>query len=292
MKPYISFISAVCFTLIGCQSSQSSRYSQQHDSIPSRLPNQQELIEPLPKVVAKSRGGNKDYQVFGIDYQVMTSAEGYTESGIASWYGEKFHGHLTSNGEVYDMYGFSAAHKALPLPTYVQVTNLDNQRKVIVRVNDRGPFHQDRLIDLSYSAAYKLGMLDKGTARVKVEAITKTNLAKFIGDDNGEPQGTPATLISSAKTTPQLDNPGEKAPSATALFKPYIHVLVTRNKTLADNTVKGLSFLLQVPVNLSENNELYRVQIGPISQAKHAEQLLASLHNQGYTEAYPLFALK
>jgi rare lipoprotein A len=93
--------------------------------------------------------------------------------GIASWYGKKFHGHLTSNGEIYNMYGMSAAHKNLPLPTYLKVTNLANSKSVIVRVNDRGPFHQNRIIDLSYSAAYKLDMLKTGTAKVKISAITE-----------------------------------------------------------------------------------------------------------------------
>ncbi|NMP16851.1 septal ring lytic transglycosylase RlpA family protein [Thalassotalea sp. Y01] len=287
-KPVLSLAFCACVTLIGCQSPEPSRYSQKHDSIPSRLPSEQELNEPQPQVVEKSRGGNKDYQVFGIPYQVMDNAEGYVQTGTASWYGKKFHGHLTSNGEVYDMYGFSAAHKALPLPTYVQVTNLENNRKVIVRVNDRGPFHQDRLIDLSYSAAYKLGMLNKGTAKVKVEAITKSNIAQFVPQQSPNDTAVTSPLIAKQnavqKSQVQSDN--------GKVFQPYIHVLVTRNKMLADNTAKGLEFLLQVPVNLTQNNELFRVQIGPISEAKQAQELLASLHNQGYQEAYPLFAPK
>ncbi|WP_371188983.1 septal ring lytic transglycosylase RlpA family protein [Thalassotalea maritima] len=276
----------VTISMFGCQTS--SRYSQKHDSIPTRLPTEQELQEPQPKVLEKSRGGNKDYRVFGVPYQVMSSAEGYSETGIASWYGKKFHGHLTSNGEIYDMYGFSAAHKSLPLPTYAQVTNLANNRKIIVRVNDRGPFHQDRLIDLSYSAAYKLGMLDKGTARVKVEAITRSNISRFVTEPEQASQSQVAKVTPVKPTKPHAT----QLTTNSAFFKPYIHVLVTRNKTLADNTAKGMRFLMQVPVSLSEKNELFRVQIGPISSAEQAKQLLASLHNQGYPEAYPLFSLK
>jgi rare lipoprotein A len=121
------------------------------------------------------RGNKSPYTVFGKSYTVMPESLGYLEIGIASWYGKKFHGRLTSNGEIYDMYGLTAAHKALPLPTYVKVTNLDNRLHTILKVNDRGPFHEDRVIDLSYQAALELGFADKGTAPVVVEALDSMN---------------------------------------------------------------------------------------------------------------------
>ena len=113
------------------------------------------------------------YDEFGITYQVLDTSEGYEESGIASWYGEPFHGRRTSSGETYDMYGMSAAHRTLPLPSYVEVTNLDNGRSVVLRVNDRGPFVDPelRIIDVSYTAALKLGLVGPGTAPVLVEAL-------------------------------------------------------------------------------------------------------------------------
>ena len=157
--------------LLGCTSQPSGRYQQAHDSAPTRMPTAAELQSATPIQEPLSRQGNQDYQVNGVFYDVMDTEKGYSERGIASWYGNKFHGHLTSNGEYYDMYSMTAAHTRLPLPTYVQVTNLDNQKHVIVRVNDRGPFHSERLIDLSFAAAYKLDMIDNGTAPVKVEAI-------------------------------------------------------------------------------------------------------------------------
>lgn len=110
----------------------------------------------------------------------MPTSLGYLEIGLASWYGRKFHGRLTSNGEKFDMHAVSAAHKALPLPTFVRVTNLDNGQKVIVRVNDRGPFHDDRVIDLSYEAAVKLGFADKGVAPVVVEALDELNYPDLV----------------------------------------------------------------------------------------------------------------
>ena len=111
------------------------------------------------------------YTVLGKNYFPLQDSKTYVQSGTASWYGTKFHGQNTANGEVYDLYGMSAAHKTLPLPSYVRVTNLDNNRTVILRVNDRGPFYSDRIIDLSYAAAKKLGYAETGTARVKVEGI-------------------------------------------------------------------------------------------------------------------------
>ena len=133
---------------------------------PSAIP------DAVPRVEQRSRYGNPDsYEVNGERYYVLEDHQGYIERGTASWYGEKFHGRRTSSGEPYDMYAMTAAHRTLPLPTYVRVTNLDNGRSVIVKVNDRGPFHGNRLIDLSYAAAAKLDMLKKGTAPVEVRAI-------------------------------------------------------------------------------------------------------------------------
>src|SRR5690606_8545335 len=112
------------------------------------------------------------YEVFGQRYYVLDSAENFTERGIASWYGSKFHGRRTSSGEPYDMYAMTAAHRRLPLPAYAEVTNLNNGRKVIARINDRGPFAKMRVIDLSYTAAHRLGMLEAGTAPVQLRALT------------------------------------------------------------------------------------------------------------------------
>jgi rare lipoprotein A len=125
----------------------------------------------------RARTGNRDYAVLGQKYRVLDDHEGYAEEGGASYYGKKFHGRRTSSGEVYDMYAFSAAHKSLPLPSFARVTNLDNGKSVVVRVNDRGPFHKGRIIDLSYAAAVKLGYRERGTARVRVEALSPDAVA-------------------------------------------------------------------------------------------------------------------
>jgi rare lipoprotein A len=145
----------------------------ERDSVPDELPDVDAIPEPEVTDEPRSSVGNRsNYSVLGKKYRVLDSAEGYTETGTASYYGKKFHGRRTSNLEVYDMYAFSAAHKTLPLPSFARVTNLDNGKSVIVRVNDRGPFHPGRVIDLSYAAAAKLGYVGKGTARVEVRALT------------------------------------------------------------------------------------------------------------------------
>lgn len=142
------------------------------DSAPAEPPpGLAELPDPIVRPVRKSLRGNQPYTVWGKRYQVMDSASGYEEIGLASWYGVKFHGRQTSSGEVFDMFQLTAAHRSLPIPAYVKVTNLDNDQHSVVRVNDRGPFHPERIIDLSYAAAVKLGFEDHGTARVRVEAL-------------------------------------------------------------------------------------------------------------------------
>lgn len=131
------------------------------------------LADPVPHPLAKSRYGNpSSYTVLGVTYHVLPSAQGYKQRGIASWYGTKFHGQLTSTREPYNLYSMTAAHKTLPLPCYARVTNLENGRHIIVKINDRGPFEPHRIIDLSYAAAKKLHMMQKGTAYVEVKTIT------------------------------------------------------------------------------------------------------------------------
>jgi len=256
-------LSSLILVLAACTT---SRYQQTHDSIPTTLPNQAQLNDAIPRAEAHSRGGNKNYQVRGINYQVMANAQGFKQTGIASWYGKKFHGHLTSNGEIYDMYAMSAAHKNLPLPTYVKVTNLSNNKTVVVRVNDRGPFHQSRIIDLSYSAAYKLGMLNTGTAQVAVTAIT-----------DFAPTLIAATPVANEKITPtNKSNNGNK----------FIQLFATSNINLAKKTVAKLSKLYVQTVKYQAVNGLYRVQIGPVISELQQIKLLEQVKQSGYPNAY------
>ena len=162
------------------------------DTVPADIPDVDAIPEPVVRDEPRARTGNRDYVVQGRKYRVLDDAEGYVEEGNASYYGNKFHGRRTSSSEVYDMYAFTAAHRTLPLPSYARVTNLANGRSVIVRINDRGPFHSNRIIDLSYAAAVKLGYRDRGTARVRVEALTPEDAAAD-SVAHAPPPTTPAT---------------------------------------------------------------------------------------------------
>ncbi|MBG23243.1 MAG: septal ring lytic transglycosylase RlpA [Idiomarinaceae bacterium] len=245
--------------VVGCSSSpspNSGRYSQTHDSIPSRLPSADELAEPIPKTLPPSRQGNRTYTLFGKTYNIMPDARGYTAEGTASWYGEKFHGHLTSNGETYDMYAMSAAHKTLPLPTYVRVTNLANNKSVVVRVNDRGPFHGDRMIDLSYVAAYKLGMLATGTARVRIEALH-----------------------------PEANNQALAVAPPLEAEQYYIQVVASSDAQRVAQEANKLAQIYEVPATTRPKNGLHALMLGPFA-ATQTDQLINQLRADGYNGVF------
>jgi len=171
------------------------------DTTPDYVPNVACIPEPLVSNEPRSAIGNRTpYEVLGKTYKVMDDPEGYVETGTASYYGNKFHGRLTSNKEVYDMYAFTAAHKTLPLPSFALVTNLDTGDSVVVRVNDRGPFHDGRVIDLSYAAAVKLGITQRGTGRVEVRGLTEADNAGLLARRNGgKVPGAATTAVAVAK---------------------------------------------------------------------------------------------
>ncbi|MCF7221478.1 septal ring lytic transglycosylase RlpA family protein [Lysobacter sp. TLK-CK17T] len=184
------------------------------DSTPDHVPDVDAI--PEPEVVAEPRsavGNRPTYTVLGKRYRVLDDARGYVEEGKASYYGQKFHGRRTSNMEVYDMYAFTAAHKTLPLPSFARVTNLDNGRSVVVRVNDRGPFHEGRVIDLSYAAAVKLDIVQKGTGRVEVRALMPDEDAAPV---LAERPSAPAPVEPSAMDRLVASIPADAVPVAPA----------------------------------------------------------------------------
>lgn len=250
MRLLLTALSVFVLLLSGCAQQpapNAGRYAMEKDKYPDTPPDVSQVPDATPLYEPYSRRGNDpQYTVLGKQYQVMHSHHGYQETGIASWYGEKFHGHETSNGEIYDMYAMTAAHKSLPLPSFLRVTNLDNNRSVIVRVNDRGPFHEDRLIDLSYAAAWKLGYLDKGTARVKLEAI-------------------------SIEPAPEQQIP-----------RYFVQLSASQNR----KTVEQQQLAVVQGSEIHQEDGLYKLRVGPFTSSVHAEQLKQQLRAQGHPQAF------
>ncbi|GMR08385.1 MAG: septal ring lytic transglycosylase RlpA family protein [Gammaproteobacteria bacterium] len=238
--------------------------------------------QPIPRVEPRSRYGNPaSYTVNGRTYRTLSSSDGYAERGIASWYGTKFHGRRTSSGEVYDIYKFTAAHRTLPLPSYVRVTNLRNGRSIIVKVNDRGPFYQNRIIDLSYVAAHRLGILGKGTGLVEIRAINAAVPAPVSRPAAALPTSPPpaspiATPVATAQAT---------APVAVGPILMYVQVGAFTNLGNAQRLQKRLQSVNIDQVSLSPTNtrqtRLYRVRIGPIPDVEKADELTTILQAMG-----------
>ncbi|PCI43107.1 MAG: septal ring lytic transglycosylase RlpA family lipoprotein [Proteobacteria bacterium] len=237
--------------------------------VPISVPNTQKSA-PLPS----GKGGyvktGKPYKVRGQWYYPLASANGYDKTGVASWYGDKFHGKKTANGERYDMHAMSAAHKTLPMPTMVRVTNLDNGRSVVVRVNDRGPFVKSRVIDLSYAAARALGYDKKGTARVRVQTLDGSSSSAR----NTPVKPKPAAHISkraSHNTTPMQDG------------SIYVQLGAFSARSNADQLRQELvTSFPSIRIHHVSRPDLYRVRIGPFNEVSETENIILSLQEQGY----------
>lgn len=250
---YWIFLLFLVLQLTGCSTTH-HRYTSDADGAPTENIDVSKIPDAVPKAEPFSRYGNpKSYVVLGQRYYVLKTYQGYDQTGIASWYGTKFHAQRTSSGEPYDLATMTAAHKTLPIPCYVRVTNLQNNHSVIVKVNDRGPFHENRIIDLSYVAAKKLGVTAKGTALVRVTAI-----------DPHHPQDTPAPekLISDK---PQI----------------YMQIGAFAIKENADNLAKQIKHYTSNPIVIKPGilnaKNIYRVQIGPIPSVDKSDSLTAAL---------------
>lgn len=234
------------------------------DAYPDRKLNASEIQDAVPQKVVRGKAGNKSpYTVLGKTYHIIPDPKGFTQSGYASWYGLKFQGHLTSNGETYNMYDMTAAHKTLPIPTYVRVTNVDNGLSTVVRVNDRGPFHEGRIIDLSYAAATKLDYSDKGTARVKIEVLDAGEEYTVLEANNTPAPVAAAAPVQAVKTPTKLpasaDSQNYHLPANT-----YLQIGAYSNQQSAHNAMPAISALTNLPVIIREKNALFKVQIGPI----------------------------
>lgn len=215
--------------------------------------------------VKKSKSGNpSSYVVMGKRYYVLDSSQGFVQRGLASWYGKKFHGRKTSSGEVYNMYAMTAAHKSLPLPTFVRVQNLSNGRSIVVKVNDRGPFVGDRIIDLSYAAAEKLGVIGPGTARVEVSAV-----------NSGQQDATRPVI----RTIPLTENVAADVPL-------FIQMGSFGNVINAQNLLRELHDANEKAAKVSQlqtgSGLFYRVRVGPLFDIEEANAVILRLNNKGF----------
>jgi rare lipoprotein A len=252
--------------------------------------------DAIPRIEPRAHSGNPPfYDVFGKRYYVLSSSVGYWERGVASWYGPGFHKVRTSTGEPYDMYAMTAAHKTLPLPAYVRVTNLLNGRSVVVRVNDRGPFVGNRIIDLSYTAAAKLDMLRNGTAMVDVRTVDPSASTPVISASAVPPAGAavPATAVP-ADSRPTSEVPGTAAPTApsTATISPALFVQAgafsdpANAERLAEKLRGGSFGKIFVRDDRIAGRRMYRVRIGPVPNVAAFDRVVAALERAGISDAH------
>ncbi len=254
------------------------------------------IPDAVPRVETLLVRANKPYVALGNSYTPMTEYQPYKKRGVASWYGKRYHGQKTSAGEVYDMYGMTGAHTVLPLPSYVRVTNPENQKSVIIRINDRGPFHSDRLIDLSYAASYKLGLAGKGSGIVDVEAIDPR---KFV--QNAPPASAPKamppteassviveplktanipapTVIESTSSSTSPSTQGKLTPPpVSGAFVQVGAFKSAENAELLSRKITGQNLVENTPVNSWYNQGIHRVRIGPYANRSEAELAAAKV---------------
>jgi rare lipoprotein A len=261
------------------------------------------LSEVVPTKIPPSTTGNPEsYVVFGKRYYVDKTSEGYRENGTASWYGSKFHGRKTSSGAIFNMYDITAAHRSLPIPSYARVTHLGNGRSLIVKINDRGPFAHNRIIDLSYAAAKKLGMIKSGTARVEVLALPPYqylpgNPPPKAALAQADPALTPKRLTSSDQAmSPPTPRSDAHTPDATSVARPgrvtpvYIQVGAFSNRDNAEFLKNRLASHLNHPVLVeASQNQWYKVRVGPFDDSAEAEQVTGRLTDLGIGSKHFIF---
>ena len=254
----------------------------------SKIPN------AVPRHETKSRYGNpKSYVVFGQRYYPINSTRGFVERGISSWYGPNFHGKKTSSQEIYDMYKMTAAHKTLPIPSYVEVTNLGNGRKIIVRVNDRGPFHDGRIIDLSYVAATKLDIVKTGTGRVEIRTIDPSNPEAHHHIDKSEvieQRVVPErTVTAETPVTPALQPVNQPVGRKQLYVQLGAFSELGNAQKLKNRIQQSVNQVVSIVTVKKQSQSFYRVRVGPMNDMKIADQVGRDLNEAGLYDHKLLF---
>jgi len=295
----VLFLAVACMSLAGC--SLAKRKPEHPAAIPSgsAVPAPPDNVLSVPDAVPRAeprgtRGNPPFYEVFGKRYYVMASSDGWVERGTASWYGPGFHAASTSLGERYDMYAMTAAHKTLPIPCYAEVTNLRNGRKVVVRINDRGPFVGDRIIDLSYTAAAKLDMLMAGTAPVEIRVITP-GAGPGSAVPPSLPSSAPPPVMPTAPVMPPPATPAVTVVNAPAAGIPGVKPMFIQAGVFADheNARRRVEMLLGAGVELASLEDLPRadrtmflVRVGPFASVEEFDLNLKHLRSLGIADAH------
>lgn len=272
-------LSIVLLIAVGCTSTSPKTappkqpgFDELRDSAPAQPVDTSHVPDAIPRYEARTMAGNKNpYTVLGKTYYLIADERSYKERGLASWYGKKFHGRRTSNGEIYDMYAMTAAHKTLPIPSYLRVTNLNNGKSAVVRVNDRGPFHSDRIIDLSYAAAQRIGILGAGTGSVEVEIV--------LPSDAAPPPRAPEPLNQIV--------PGSELPPSTHLQIGAFSQEKSAKQFAADVGVK-----LSYPVKISRaqgDKTVYRVRVGPLRNAQQLQDVRNQLQQLNIPQPHVVY---
>ncbi|WP_048307238.1 septal ring lytic transglycosylase RlpA family protein [Halomonas sp. PR-M31] len=332
MSRRLLYIGLACTLLAGCaggggsykgenasnasKKSAGGRYAMNSDAYPELPPDVSDVPDAVPRVEPRSASGNRPtYQVWGKTYHVLADPTGYEKRGTASWYGQKFHGYATASGEIYDMYKMSAAHRSLPLPTYARVTNTDNGRSVIVKVNDRGPFHSDRLIDLSYAAAARLDILGNGTGHVEVEAIdpaawqarqqrsAQPSAPPRVAQaavTTAQPVMTPSAPANGAQASRGQSSQAQAASTSASLAtsqaasaggsRMYLQVAALGSAAGAQALQMRLQNTLDRPVRVDSDTRMHRVQVGPVNDQPALEALRQELKQAGFAQAFTIRA--
>lgn len=275
--------------LAACSSTPDGPPDDDRDYGPEVAPDISHLEDVVPRREPPSRYGNPEsYEVFGQTYHVMAETPRvFEEEGIASWYGKKFHGRRTSSGEPYDMYKLTAAHRELPIPAYVLVTNLDNGRELVVRVNDRGPFARNRIIDLSYAAAQRLDMVDAGVAPVRIELLhADEDDAPALADANNDP-GEASGNVVQASAAERLPGEVQETTDNTAGSNTDPQYFLQAGAFSERNNAERLKERLHqarfngVRIDNAGDGDLYRVQLGPVTSVEAVDELSRELEDYG-----------